>query len=149
MLAKGESASWIERGKSPKSAMSRRRPGRPANVTVGGGYSSGGGSESEPNSPTGFTRNGARAALSPELQPNQKIRKQVKNYVQEMRKLSDKRRRSSGEENHAAPYADAEGGGPSFRLILMVLLAAVWLFVLLAAALRRKQLAPADGAGPT
>ena len=124
--------------------MSLRQRGRPAGVTVNPGYSSAG-SESEPNSPTGFTRTGAKSVLSP-AEPNRtkKVRRQVKNYVQEMRKLSDKRRRSSGEENHAAPYAETDSAGTNIRTVVVVLLAGVWVAVLLAA-MRRRQLPDAAG----
>ena len=98
------------------------------------GYSSDSAEDDEPMSPLAFTRASSGVRISG-------IKSDVKRAVQAMRKLSDKRRRSSGEGCATAGGVEGEGRSRSildYRALMAVILCAwLLLFALVATARAR------------
>ena len=104
---------------------------RPAHVRLGSGMVQDSDSDAdEPQSPLGFTRSNSGAKIT------SGIKSDVKRQMQEMRKLSDKRRRSSGEGAATAGGMDVERQRSHFgsRTLLVIVIgvwAVIFLFVVL------------------
>ena len=104
---------------------------RPAHIRLGSGIAQDSDSDAdEPQSPLGFTRSNSGAEMTCG------IKSDVKRQMQEMRKLSDKRRRSSGEGAATAGGMDVERQRSHFgsRTLLVIVIgvwAVIFLFVVL------------------
>ena len=106
---------------------------RPAHIRLGSGIAQDSDSDAEePQSPLGFTRSNSGAEMT------YGIKSDVKRQLQEMRKLSDKRRRSSGEGTATAGGMDVERQRSYFgSRALLVIVFGVWAVICLVVVLGR------------
>ena len=112
---------------------------RPAAVRLGAGpglaHDCSDSDVDEPQSPLGFTRSNSGAEMCG-------IKSDVKRQMQEMRKLSDKRRRSSGEGAATAGGMEVERQRSSFgSRTLLVIVVGVWTAIFLVVVLGRARAA--------